>query len=213
VPDTTTVIELPFTFSAPKEFETIDFKRAPRDRADATILKLQLMDPPPTDAEILHAVTAQQTMVDLLAANGAVYAGILVAKDDSTTDSPTDLMSVMLTVTIRASELDDDASMERVTEELITAYPEAETGLVVLPIGPGRSPVTAVLITEEVKVTQAVNLLDESSGSSLVRQLHVFVPIPGRTAMADFSISTESLGNWDNCVNILAAVCDTITLT
>ncbi|MFJ1787291.1 hypothetical protein ACIOML_23670 [Streptomyces anulatus] len=208
----TATIELPFTFSVPPEFEAIEFDRSPEDRANATIAKLQALDPRPSDAEIMRAVIGAQTTIDLLADSGAVYGGILVARDDSKSDDAvTDLMSALLTVTIRPSALSDTVTTDWLTSSLATLYPNAEIGVVVLPTGPGRTPAPAVLVTEEVEVPQAVNLLDDGAGPSTVRQLHVFVPITGRTAMADFSISTESLDNWDACVTILAAICDTIT--
>ncbi len=40
--------------------------------------------------------------------------------------------------------------------------------------------------------------------------MHVFVPIPGRLAMADFSIATENTAEWDDYVAILGQVCKTI---
>ncbi|PSJ30530.1 hypothetical protein B7P34_00455 [Streptosporangium nondiastaticum] len=54
---------------------------------------------------------------------------------------------------------------------------------------------------------------DHVSARSCVRQLHVFVPIPGRTAMADFSISTENIPDWEHYVEILAGICRTIQFT
>ncbi|MFE1774731.1 hypothetical protein [Streptomyces sp. NPDC059008] len=60
-----------------------------------------------------------------------------------------------------------------------------------------------MLLTEDSKVQKPVNLLGDGGGPTVVRQLHVFVPIPGRTAMADLSIATENLAEWDDYVAIL----------
>ncbi|MEE1821646.1 hypothetical protein PUR61_05475 [Streptomyces sp. BE20] len=214
MPDTTT-LDMPFTFSVPKEFEAIDFTRSPEERADATLANLRAMDPKPSEEEMLQAVVSQQTVIDLLADSGAVYAGVLVAKDDNiSTAEATEIVSALLTVTIKPSDLKDTVTVNWLTDTLTTLYPGAEIGIVVLPTGPDRAPAPAVLVTEEVELPQPVNLIEDTADKpapSRVRQLHVFVPITGRTAMADFSISTQSLENWDACVTILASICETIT--
>ncbi|MFE7540960.1 hypothetical protein [Streptomyces platensis] len=198
-----TTIELPFAFSVPEGFEAVDFARSPVERAEKTVEKLSSLTPKPTDEEMLHAVITQQSMVDLLAESGCVYAGILLTRSSAQEHAPA---SLMLTVNVRPSELDNSDTLERLATTLAATHPDAEVGVVVLPIGP------AVLLTEDTGVGQAANLLDVAEATK-VRQLHAFVPIPGRTAMADFSISTENTADWDDYVDILAAVCRTIELT
>jgi hypothetical protein len=198
-----TLIDLPFTFDVPAEFQAFDLRLTPAQRADAIIERMQSLAPPPSDEEITKAVLTQQTTADLLDTSGVVYAGTLLARSEANPGLP---MSVFLSVSVRPSELTDKLTIDRLTSAMAVAMPEAEVGVVVLPSGP------AVLVTEEVSLGTAVNLV-ESSGGSIVRQLHVLVPIPGRTAVADFSIATESIADWEQVVGILASICGTITFT
>ena len=196
-----TLIDLPFTFEVPSEFQSFDLSLTPEQRADAIIGRLQSLDPKPSDEEITKAVLTQQTTADLLGTTSVVYAATLLARSEANPALP---MSVFLTVSVRPSELTDKLTIDRLTRSMAVSMPEAEVGVVVLPSGP------AVLVTEEVGLDTAVNLL-ESGGRSTVRQLHALVPIPNRTALADFSISTECLADWDQVVGLFAGICATIT--
>ncbi|MBH1935226.1 hypothetical protein I5Q34_13230 [Streptomyces sp. AV19] len=196
-----TTIELPFTFSVPEAFEDCEFALSPEERADRFLAKLSALDPKPSDEELLHALLAQQSLVDQLANAGCVYAGVMLTRPEPPRKG---IASLLLTVTVRPSELSGDATLERLAQSMAATYPTAEVGVVVLPAGP------AVLCTEETKVGGTVNLLGAGGGDTVVRQLHVFVPIPGRTAMADFSVSTENTADWEHYVEILAGVCRTI---
>ncbi|MFI0716660.1 hypothetical protein ACH4SK_40050 [Streptomyces inhibens] len=93
-------IELPFTFSVPEEFDDCEFPLSPDELAQRIIDKLSAFQPRPSDEEILHAVVTQQSMVDLLADSGCVYAGILLATSSTDERIP---LSAMLTVTVRPS--------------------------------------------------------------------------------------------------------------
>ncbi|MFJ8165531.1 hypothetical protein ACIRBY_32090 [Streptomyces sp. NPDC096136] len=197
-------IDLPISFEVPTAFTDIDFKLSAEANTDKLIKQLSTVDPRPSDTEMAHAVLAQQTMYELLSAAGAVYAGTLLY--GPTEEEPKErLSSVILTVTARPAELSNEQTVHRLARTMGAIYPEAEVGVVVLESGP------AVLLTEERKVERPVNLLAEGGGPTIVRQLHAFVPIPGRLAMADFAIATENLDHWDSCVEILAEVCRTIT--
>ncbi|GCD32774.1 hypothetical protein OEIGOIKO_00491 [Streptomyces chrestomyceticus JCM 4735] len=197
-------IELPLSFQVPEEFTDIDFQVSAETNTNRLIERLNMVDPKPSQEEIAHAVLAQQSMYELLSAAGAVYAGTLLY--GPTKDNPEEkLSSVILTVTARPSELSNDQTVHRLSRALGAIYPDAEVGVVVLAVGP------VVLMTEERKVEKPVNLLGDGGGPTVVRQLHAFVPIPGRLAMADFAIATENLADWDSCVEVLAGVCRTIT--
>ncbi|CAM5511407.1 hypothetical protein AB0M94_00025 [Streptomyces xanthochromogenes] len=196
-------IELPLSFQVPEVFRDIDFTVSAEENTNKLLDELTAIDPRPSDEEIAHAVLAQQTMYEMLAAAGAVYAGILLAgPGKGKTDAK--LTSLMLTVTARPSELSNDQTVHRLARTMGAIYPEAEVGVVRMHTGP------AVLLTEETKVPRPVNLLDNDDSPSVVRQMHVFVPIPGRLAMADFSIATENTAEWDDYVAILGQVCKTI---
>ncbi|MFK0202628.1 hypothetical protein [Streptomyces lavendulae] len=197
------VTDLPFTFSVPQEFTTFDLSQSPEERADAAIARLNSMDPALAGDKIARVVLTQQTAAGLLAAGGVVYAGTLVA---ASRQSPKVPVSAFLSVTVRPGNLSDETEVQRLTRDLASSNLDAEVGVVVLPVG------QAVLFTEDTTIETAVNLV-ESGGGSTVRQLHVLVPLPGRTAVADFSIATESIPDWDDVVSILASVCQTITFS
>ncbi|MEU6051195.1 hypothetical protein ABZ829_12295 [Streptomyces xanthochromogenes] len=196
-------IELPLSFQVPEVFRDIDFTVSAEENTNKLLDELTAIAPRPSDEEIAHAVLAQQTMYEMLAAAGAVYAGILLAGPGKG-KADAKLTSLMLTVTARPSELSNDQTVHRLARTMGAIYPEAEVGVVQMHTGP------AVLLTEETKVPRPVNLLDNDDSPSVVRQMHVFVPIPGRLAMADFSIATENTAEWDDYVAILGQVCKTI---
>ncbi|MFF7233369.1 hypothetical protein BX264_4149 [Streptomyces sp. 2333.5] len=197
-------IDLPLSFSVPEMFRDIDFTVSAEANTNKLIADLTSLDPRPADDEIAHAIVSQQAMYEMLSAAGAVYAGILLSgPTEQEREKP--LSSVLLSVTARPSELSNEDTVHRLARTMGAIYPDAEVGVVRLPTGP------AVLLTEESKVPQPVNLLNAGGGPTIVRQLHVFVPIPGRLAMADFAIATENIAEWENCAEILGQVCKTIT--
>ncbi|MFF8478998.1 hypothetical protein [Streptomyces sp. NPDC015414] len=197
-------IDLPLSFQVPEAFTDIDFSVSAEVNTNRLIERLNMVDPRPSDEQIATAVITQQSMYELLSAAGAVYAGTLLY--GPTKENPdAQLASAILTVTARPSELSNEHTVHRLSRTMGAIYPDAEVGVVRLEAGP------AVLLTEERKVERPVNLLGDGGGPTVVRQLHVFVPIPGRLAMADFAIATENLPEWDSCVEILAEVCRTIT--
>ncbi|MEU5902591.1 hypothetical protein [Streptomyces venezuelae] len=196
--------ELPLSFQVPDPFQDLGFQLSPAENTNKLLDKLQSISPKPSDEQIAHAALAQQAMYEMLSSAGAAYAGVLLSgPSPEHPDRP--LSSVLLSVIARPSELANEDTVHRLSRTMGALYPEAEVGVVRLKTGP------AVLVTEETKVEQPVNLLVDDSAPTRVRQLHVFVPIPGRYAMADFCIATENVDEWDDCVQILARVCDTIT--
>ncbi|WP_039638450.1 hypothetical protein [Streptomyces sp. 769] len=202
VPEAASGVELPLTFSVPQEFSSLDLVASVEENTDRLLEQLGQLDPPPSQEELAHAVLAQQTMFEMLTAAGAVYAGVLLAATQQQR-----LSSAMLTVVARPSELNNEETVDRLARTLGAIHPEAEVGVSRIPTG------RVVLLTQESKVEEPVNLLANGGPPTVVRQLHVFVPIPGRLAMADFSLSTENIAEWDHYVEILAGVCNTIAFT
>jgi hypothetical protein len=201
-------VELPLTFSVPQQFQSLDLAASAEENTNLLLERLGQLESPPSREELAHAVLAQQTMYEMLTAAGAVYAGVLLAKTPA--DAPPEqqhMSSVLLSVVARPSELSNEHTVTRLARTLGAIYPEAEVGVSRLPSGP------VVLLTQDSKVEKPVNLLVDDDEPTVVRQLHVFVPIPDRLAMADFSIATENLAEWDHCVDILAGVCSTIAFT
>ncbi|GAA2992233.1 hypothetical protein LV75_006491 [Actinokineospora diospyrosa] len=192
--------DLPMSFSVPEQFREIDFSVSAEDNTNKLLDELTALDPRPSDEQIAHAVLAQQAMYEMLAAAGAVWAGILLCAPEGEGH----LSSIMLTVTARPSELANEQTVHRLARTMGAIYPDAEVGVVRLPCG------DAVVLTEEAKVEKPVNLLADGGGPTLVRQMHVFVPIPDRCAMADFAVATENVPQWEECVDIVGAVCKTI---
>ncbi|WP_030253046.1 RICIN domain-containing protein [Streptomyces violens] len=203
-----TGVELPLAFSVPEEFLSLDFAASAEENTNLLLARLGTLERTPSQEELAHAVLAQQTMYEMLTAAGAVYAGVLLAKPPA--GAPPEkqhLSSLILSVIARPSELANEHTVTRLARTLGAIHPEAEVGVSRLPSGP------VVLLTQDSKVEKPVNLLANDDQPTVVRQLHVFVPIPGRLAMADFSIATENLAEWDHCVDILAGVCSTIAFT
>ncbi|WP_253779884.1 hypothetical protein [Goodfellowiella coeruleoviolacea] len=123
--------------------------------------------------------------------------GRIIARSDTTPDKR---VSATFSVTIRPSELSDKDTVERLAHTVAMLHPTAEVGAVKLPCG------VAVLVTEDREVPEGVTLLATPRPASTVRQCHAIVPIPDRTAIADFSICTEDTEQWDDYVTLLATI-------
>lgn len=204
MPDATA--ELPLTFSVPDAFRDIDFQVSAEVNTNRLVENLESLKPKPSKEQVAHAVLAQQAMYEMLAAAGAVYAGVLLSGPSE--DNPNKpLSSVMLSVTARPSELSNENTVRRLSRTMGALYPEAEVGVMMLDCGP------AVVVTQDTEVPRPVNLLEDDPRPTTVRQLHIFVPIPGRLAMADFSLATENIDEWGDCLELIGAVCKTIRFT
>ncbi|MFJ2745692.1 hypothetical protein ACIO3O_39235 [Streptomyces sp. NPDC087440] len=199
-------IDLPLSFQVPEVFRDINLGISAEENTNKLIDDLKTLTPRPSDEDIARAAVSQQSMYEMLSAAGAVYAGILLTGPSQDAPEQT-LSSLLLTVTARPSELSNDRTVHRLARTMGAIYPEAEVGVVNLHTGP------AVVLTEETKVERPVNLLADDTSPTFVRQMHIFVPVPGRTAMADFSIATENIAAWDDYVDIIGGVCKTITFT
>ncbi|MHC0430936.1 hypothetical protein ACX6XY_12200 [Streptomyces sp. O3] len=207
VPSAASGVELPLTFSVPQEFESLDLMGSAEENTNMLLERLGQLEPQPPQEEVAHAVLAQQTMFEVLTAAGAVYAGTLLSKTpENAPPEQQRLASAMLTVIARPSELNNEDTVDRLARMLGATHSGAEVGVTRLPDPVGR----VVLLTQESKVDKPVGLLQTGERPTVVRQLHVFVPVPGRLAMADFSIATENVDEWDHYVDILAGVCNTI---
>ncbi|MGA5560632.1 hypothetical protein ACPCUV_05525 [Streptomyces platensis] len=204
MPDATA--ELPLTFSVPDAFRDIDFQVSAEVNTNRLIKNLESLKPKPSEEQVAHAVLAQQAMYEMLAAAGAVYAGVLLSGPSE--DNPNKpLSSVMLSVTARPSELANEHTVRRLSRTMGALYPEAEVGVMMLDCGP------SVVVTQDTEVPRPVNLLEDDPEPTTVRQLHIFVPVPGRLAMADFSLATENIDEWDDCLELIGAVCKSIQFT
>lgn len=197
----TTTVEMPFTFAVPQVFDEILFSRSAEERANITIENLNALDPKPTEEQILQAVITKQAVVESLAQSGAAYSAILIARSEKVEDK---LVSATFSVMIRPSEFSDQETVERLAKTVALLHPTAEVGAIKLPCG------VAVLIADECEVPKSVTLLGKGREPTTVCQCHVIVPIPGRTALADFSISTDDIEEWDDYVEILAGICASI---
>lgn len=142
----------------------------------------------------------------MLAAAGAVYAGVLLS-GPSEDDPDKPFSSVMLSVTARPSELSNEHTVRWLSRTMGALYPEAEVGVMMPDCGP------AVVVTQDAEVPRPVNLLEDDPEPTTVRQLHIFVPVPNHLAMADFSLATENIDEWDDCLEFIGAVCKTIRFT
>ncbi|MGW5383993.1 hypothetical protein [Nocardia sp. NPDC003963] len=198
----TDLVELPLTFDVPEVFQGMDLTVSAEETVNELLKELEETTSA-TEQQKAHAVLAQRALFESLASAGSVYAGTLVTR----ADDGTKLASALLTVAVRPSELANEGTVERLVRTLGAIHDEAEVGAIKLPCGP------AVALTEDSRVDKPVNLLSDGGGPTTVRALHVFVPIPGRLAMADFSISSEDRENWQTYAGILAAVLKTVKFT
>lgn len=193
--------KFPLTFSLPDEFREIDLHSDPAVRADALYVRMKQYAHGLSTEQQLHLIAAQEALIERMAAEGVLYAAALIAQSDA---EPSRLSTAQFTVTVRDVPIRQRDPLLQLLSA-INKRPSTEAQYVDLEVG------RCIAVIEEVEFRLGIDLMgDPKSHDHRVRQLQVIYPMVDRGQVAMFGLSTESIGDWDDYVSIMAGICKTI---
>ncbi|MFI9363946.1 hypothetical protein ACIG5E_23260 [Kitasatospora sp. NPDC053057] len=179
----------------PAGFTTVDLDEDLGDRMARAAESLDALFPDTLPEQKLSAVIAAETALQAQLREGAVHlSSCLVRAEDG------EPIHGMLAVFVRPQELGPrDSYPDRAAEELAAAWPDADVGVVELPIG--RAALAARELT--VPVPGAVWGVPDSTVST-VRQLELLIPHPWSPHVVAAVFTTEDIDHWDEWLPLLA---------
>ncbi|MDH6706127.1 hypothetical protein P3T27_002850 [Kitasatospora sp. MAA19] len=185
----------PLWLTLPAGFTTLDLDEDLGDRMARTAESLDAAFPGARPEQKLSTVIAAETALQAQLREGAVHvSSCLVRAEDG------EPIHGMLTVFVRPQDLGAPGSYPaRVAEQLAEAWPDADVGVVELPIG--RAALAARDLS--VPVPGAVFGVPESTVNT-VRQLELLIPHPWSPHVVAAVFTTEDLEYWDEWLPLLA---------
>ncbi|MGW7442678.1 hypothetical protein [Kitasatospora sp. NPDC054795] len=186
----------PLWLDLPAGFTAVDLDEDPGDRMARAAEQLDALFPDAGAEQKLAAVIASETALQAQLREGAVHvSGCLVRAGDG---GP---IHGVLSVFLRPQDLGAPGSYPaRVAAELAEAWPDADVGVVDLPLG------RAALAAREliVPVPGAVFGVPESAVGT-VRQLELLIPHPWSPYVVAAVFTTEDVDHWDEWLPLVAA--------
>ncbi len=138
-----------------------------------------------------------------LAEQGAVYAGVCLARTEEDRPRP---VVLQLTVLVKKMELYADDPLSAVGGGLRRPGEARDVGFLELPAG------KALLVAEENTVELPTTLTGRPDPSRhRVRQMQATVPFPDKRRAAIVSISSESDSGWPECLDLFGKVLRTVS--
>ncbi|WP_030256133.1 MULTISPECIES: hypothetical protein [Streptomyces] len=185
----------PLWLTLPEGFTAVDLDEDLGDRMARAAEQLDALFPGARPEQKLSAVIAAETALQAQLREGAVHvSSCLVRAEDG------EPVHGMFAVFLRPQEQGPPGSYPaRVAEELAEAWPDADVGVVDLPVG--RAALAARDLT--VPVPGAVWGVPESTVST-VRQLELLLPHPWSPHVVAAVFTTEDLDYWDEWLPLLA---------
>ncbi|MFJ9842343.1 hypothetical protein ACIRYZ_18025 [Kitasatospora sp. NPDC101155] len=179
----------------PAGFTSVDLDEDLGDRMARTATALDSAFPDAHSEQKLSAVIAAETALQAQLREGAVHvSSCLVRAGDG------EPIHGMLAVFVRPQELGPRGSYpDRAAEELAEAWPDADVGVVDLPLG--RAALAARDLA--VPVPGVVWGVSESTVST-VRQLELLIPHPWSPHVVAAVFTTEDLDHWSEWLPLLA---------
>ncbi|WP_033350571.1 hypothetical protein [Kitasatospora aureofaciens] len=179
----------------PAGFTTVDLDEDLGDRMARAAEGLDALFPGALPEQKLSAVIAAETALQAQLHEGAVHlSSCLVRAGDG------EPIHGMFAVFVRPQELGPHGSYpDRAAEELARAWPDADVGVVELPIG--RAALAARELT--VPVPGTVWGVPDSTVST-VRQLELLIPHPWSPRVVAAVFTTEDIDHWDDWLPLLA---------
>ncbi|MBB3051910.1 hypothetical protein FHS23_002939 [Prauserella isguenensis] len=191
----------PLTFSLPDEFREIDLHSDPATRADALYVRMKQYAPGLPTGRQLHLIAAQEALVERMVAEGVLYAAALITRSAG---DPLMLSTAQFTVTVRDAPIRQRDPLPQLLSA-IDKRPNTEARYVDLEVG------RCIAVIEEATFRLGLDLMGAPNPNDhRVRQLQVIYPMVDRGQVAMFGLSTESIDDWDDYVNMMAEICKTI---
>ncbi|WP_406283170.1 hypothetical protein [Embleya sp. NBC_00896] len=189
-------------FVLPDGFEVLPMDRDPIERATELVLMLQDFWPEATPEQRIQCALTNDAFLDGLNHEGVVHLSTCLARKDDGA-----LTSAMLVVTVKYFEPKPGVPFaDRVVREL--GPPSFDRDIAVAPSALGRIPV--VVEDSTPRVPGELVGADEDFGVT-TRYVRAFFPFPGQSRMAVFTLSTQDLDTWPDYVEMMAAICASVS--
>ncbi|MFE4515065.1 hypothetical protein ACFRMQ_12855 [Kitasatospora sp. NPDC056783] len=201
--ETTGAAAPPLWLDLPAGFTAIDLDEDPGDRMARAAEQLDALFPDTGAEQKLAAVIASETALQAQLREGAVHlSSCLVRAGDG------EPVHGVFAVFLRPQDLGDPGGYPaRVAAELAEAWPDADVGVVELPLG------RAALAARELTVTTpgvVWGVAEPSVGT--VRQLELLIPHPWSPHVVAAVFTTEDIGHWDEWLPLIATAYRGISL-
>lgn len=181
----------------------MDLTEDPAVRAQRVQNSLKRALPTLGDDEVSHATFANEFLVQRLRAEGAMYCANFVGRSERDTSAASTAQFVVLTK-------DGPAGVARpldVAAEALRRENKSNRKIDFIDLPIGRCLVVLEDNTFELPTNLAGHKTDHVRH---VRQIQVLYPLTDNGKLAFFELCTECLRDWDDYVQMMAAICKTI---
>lgn len=193
----------PLTFTIPAGFHQVDLHEDPGQRAQRLRQSLQRTLPTLGEDELLHVIFANEYVIDRMIADGAIYCANFIGRSDR---DPTAASTAQFVVSTKRGPTGVKRPLDAAAEALRRENKAGRTlDLVDLPIG------RCLTIIEDDQLRMPVNIVGHKTDKvHRMRQIQVVYPLVDSGKLAFFALVTECLRDWDDYVQMMAAICKTI---
>jgi hypothetical protein len=191
-------------FVLPDGFEVLPLDRDPIERATELVLMLQDLWPEATPEQRLQCALTNDAFLAGLGREGVVHLSTCLARKEDG-----GLTSALLTVTVKdVQPVPGVPFADRVVREL--GPPTADRDIAVATSTLGRIPV----VVEDSTPHVPGELLGAGEDFGITsRYVRAYFPFPGQPRVAVFSLSTEDLDTWPCYVEMMGAICASVSFT
>ncbi|MGC0420538.1 hypothetical protein [Embleya sp. AB8] len=191
-------------FVLPDGFEVFAMDRDPAERIAELVLLLQDFWPDATPEQRIQCALTQDAFLTGLNREGMVHLSTCLARKDDG-----GLTSALLVVTVRHFATESGLPFaEGVLHRLGPPTTDRDIAVAATPLG--RIPVLVADTTPRIPG----QLLGATQDFGITtRSAQAFFPFPGQPRMAVFTLSTEDLDTWPHYVDLMAAICASVTFT
>lgn len=191
----------PINFAVPEQFYEVDLDERPEQRAHRQYELLSRTFRGIEPAQCIHMTLAQEMAIAHLIRNGAVYVASCFARSEA---DPTQAVTAQFSVLVKETDLNGERPLLNIANGLKEPGEPREVILNEFPAG------EALVIGDEVLLRQP----SISAGiiqTRRIRQAQVIFALPGQRAIAMFSMSTESVADWDHFVEVLNTIAHSVS--
>jgi hypothetical protein len=188
--------------SLPEGFTGIDLAADPGDRMERMVDGLSAGFSAARPEQTLSVAIAAETALQAQLREGVVHFSVCLAQASDGTP-----VLGTFSLFIRPEELGPPGSYpQRVAEQLAAAWPEADVGVLVLPIGR-----TAVSVRDQLVPVPGVVYDVPESAVTTVRQVEFLIPHPWSPHVVAAVFTTEQVEYWEEWLSAVAAAVNGIS--
>ncbi|QWF84221.1 hypothetical protein [Amycolatopsis sp. CA-230715] len=198
----TVELDFPFRFSLPAGFTDLDLTATIEERANELLDSIDVAFPSLSNEERLRLVLANQFAVEQLVETGARFVSNFVGRSEVDSSAAS---TAQLSVLLLDGLGDARRPLDVIAESIRLEDRDRHTQFVDLQIG------RCLVVIDETAVHAQADLRGEHPPEATsVRQLQVMFPLPEQRRLAIFAMSTTCLRDWDDYVDMMTAICQTI---